>query len=209
MSARRYTLPQQAIHNLSRLDELSAERDICLCISERTKHILNNLVILDIPNPNRYAIQFFREAYQPVTEGDPEYELFQSVAENAATELAEENMACGMRFLSADALDEGFGVVNPGNYNVGFGPVPEGEAWHFEFLNAGDDTTQPSRMYVRPVNGADCYVYDESPGPAAGTIEKIPVGMWLQEGQILRCRFQGVASGDTLTAIAWVSKWAV
>jgi hypothetical protein len=58
-------------------------------VSERTLYLLQNLILADIPDLNRYAVAFFHDLYQTLSEYDTEYPLYYSIVENAAVELIE------------------------------------------------------------------------------------------------------------------------
>lgn len=123
---------------MAHLLTLSDVPSLGLLVSERTKHLLNNLVIEDIHDPQRYAVSYDQESYEPLRPGDLQWPLFLSVAERASIELVdlmptldewlEQLDKRAMPIAGKIGGDGGIaGAADPWDLSVG--PVPEGEIW--------------------------------------------------------------------------------
>lgn len=84
--------PAGAIHSLPHLATLSPDRDVLLCISDRSYYVLLNLVALDAQFAARYAQELNQYGFWPIREGDPDYQLYLDVVENLEVEMTD--MSC-------------------------------------------------------------------------------------------------------------------
>lgn len=77
----------RATFDLAYLDTLSGELGHILLVSERTQYLLNNLVVADIADPERYSLGWYYNSYVPLREPGDEWDLFGDVVESARREL--------------------------------------------------------------------------------------------------------------------------
>jgi hypothetical protein len=98
--------PRGAIHDLARLEELSADRCRILCVSDRTLYLLHNFSALDIAFASRYSVDKTSDGYIAVRPDDEQlFELYLSVVNAFRLEVLD--MTCdiesGLNAI-ADAL---------------------------------------------------------------------------------------------------------
>ena len=98
--------PAGAIHSLPHLATLSPDRDVLLCISDRSYYVLLNLVALDAQFAARYARELNQYGFWPIREGDPDYQLYLDVVENLEVEV--QDMSCDV----VSALNEIRDAIN-------------------------------------------------------------------------------------------------
>lgn len=134
----RRVLASEAVFDLAHLDGLSDAPDLVLLVSERTVYLLLNLIIADVAQAKRYAVDFTPQHYVPLVESDPEHELFKSVV--AAAHLEVQEMATLQEWLTH--LDKRVAPVHGDSHSLWaeqdaddplifvIGPVPDDEMWH-------------------------------------------------------------------------------
>lgn len=138
MTPRRLSFSRYGVFDLDHLLTLAGDPSIGLLVSERTKHLLNNLAIEDIQDPRRYAVSYTPEGYEPLTEEDSEWPLFVSVAEGAQRELVDPMLGLDTYLTQLDKRAgpvKGQGLSTDGiagtddPYILEIGPVPSNQIW--------------------------------------------------------------------------------
>lgn len=88
-----YSRPRGSIHDLVHISNLSSDRTNVLCVSDRTLYILQNYAEIDVNFAARYAVEFGKQGYTPVSEKIASYwELFKEVTNNFSLEITD--MSC-------------------------------------------------------------------------------------------------------------------
>lgn len=98
-----YQSPRGSIHDLEHLATLGADRNLLLCVSERTLYVLLNLTALDVTFRKRYAEELEEGGYVPVNDGSPLYGLYQETVE--AVQLEVLDMSCDLVTLLQEWID--------------------------------------------------------------------------------------------------------
>lgn len=100
----RWTSPKGAIHSLATLQEISEQRRVLMCVSDRTFHVLLNLAALDATFRARYAAEEGKAGFVPVDESSPYWPLYLEVVENLQSEVYD--MSCDVVGVLEDILDQ-------------------------------------------------------------------------------------------------------
>jgi hypothetical protein len=98
----KWDAPHGAVHSLATLDGISDARDVLMCISDRSYHVLLNLVNLDATFRARYAASESEAGFIPVDQDSPYWDLFLEVVENLQVEVLD--MSCDVVGVLEDIL---------------------------------------------------------------------------------------------------------
>lgn len=100
-----YERPRGAVHDLTRLAEISSDRCRILCVSDRTLYLLANLAAVDISFFARFAVELKDTGYIALDRADPEYDLYEQI--KTAFQLEVLDMTCDIEsglLAIADAI---------------------------------------------------------------------------------------------------------
>lgn len=206
MTPRRLSFSRYGVFDLDHLLTLAGDPSIGLLVSERTKHLLNNLAIEDIQDPRRYAVAYTPEGYEPLTQGDSEWSLFVSVVEGAQRELVDPMLGLDTYLTQLDKRaapvkgKTGYasGVATGDDPKiVTIGPVPDGQIWMVTQITSqhGVGTWTAAYHSVHRGDEPDLHTLD---GPYA-TLPQYPfwhsAGMWfLSPGDDVRSYWYGASA---------------
>lgn len=194
----------RAVFDLAHLATLSGEPGLCLCVSEKTLYILQNLVITEVQDLQKYSVEMLDDGYYiPCQAWMDCYADVLELIEGVETEVI--SMPCYAYTGIYSELKQHTATEN-GVYSFDF-EVPENELWEFQAL-AGTDSLHDTTIGLSVIN----------PGEVIAAKIKMfdaqPLGKWacwdgkvvLSELQKVRVTFYTVQTGDFLAAAAHVAK---
>lgn len=197
---RRYSQAGGAVHDLSRIEGLSAERTIPLLLSPRVLYVLTNLVNLDLAFECRWAVALQQAGYLRLTTDDTEYATFLEVVSQAGRQLSEGQAGMGtvLNFKDTLLLQEIFENASAGANTLSVGGPGEGEAWVIQNVSAYNATSQSSYIFVRIATETQGVYIQTRISPLAGIPDPLTCQIHIAGALELKAVFLGCQAGDDL-----------
>jgi len=197
--------PRRALWDLEHLASLSTAPGLLLIVSERTLYVLHNLAALDIHNHYRYALQPPENGiYSPLTdEESAEWALYREVAEDAQTQIVEVGRMPIYGIEQAFGSIDTYPVPGAGSYDRSFGPVPAGEMWEIQALDAVCVGSNPSVINFRFISEWTTLTIQTAASPGNGINVLWAGRIVVSAGHLVTFNYQGVGAGSTLYSRIW------
>ena len=183
---------------LESLELLSATPELLLIVSERTLHLLHNVVERDTADPSRYALispEF--GLYESVTEEDAaDWELFRSVSQAAELEILEVGTVPISMSLYAESWSFSQANQGPGQILIDGPLVPSGEIWLIESWWCQASIATTAQFLLGAIGDQSGWLVRLVTLPV--TINTGLLLVSLGYNAQIRFAFQGVVAGTTL-----------
>jgi len=198
----------RAVWDLEHLATLSDAPSLVLVVSERTSYILHNLAEADICDPMRYALSHpVSQLYLPVCDmdGDP-WELYLDAEHQAGLEILEVGHMPLYGLTEAVGTVDTYPVPGAGSYNRGFGPVPAGEMWEIQAMEASCVGSNPAMVQLMLQTAITVMAIKQVSSPGAGVLVLWDGRLVVGPGNIILYNYQSVGAGSTLYSRIWFCK---
>lgn len=198
--------PGKANFDLGHLAGLSDAPSLLLVVSERTLYLLENLSALDVGDMWRYAVDYAEQQYQPLTESDSEFNLYEDVRDLAQLEILEVGTLTDIYGIVDTTREWGaYQFPSAGNAFVVIGTVPEGEKWQVEAVSVRNINSVCTliALYVKKGTArVDLAAWDN---PAMGRYHSWVGRVSLAEGDQIEALFFGCAANDNVDGVMWAA----
>ena len=191
---------RSSIFDLSHIGELSSNRVVPLLVSPQVLYALQNVALVEIADPNRYAVEIVDGGYYRVQPGDEaEYAQFGEFVSQVGLQL-EDHLTVGtpLNFketLVAATLNQS---ASTGTNTLTLTPAA-GIAWRVEAvaaLNANSICTAIT-FTAGIIGGADVWL-ERFVSPPAGLYKTVRGPITLDENSEIKAVFEGCVAGDDL-----------
>lgn len=177
----------RAIFDLGHLDTLSDVQGLTLLLSPRTLYVLQNLVVADVTDRNRYAAIILESGWYITPEEDSEdWQTMLDVIEGVEEEVY---VMSGIWPVAAVLIDEIDTYVTGTTGTIDI-VVPEGKLWEFQGISLMDEQHSCQvRVTTRDISsGETCFIaYNDN--LSAAVWYPISFNASMLYGQRLRCSF--------------------
>lgn len=191
---------RSSIFDLEHIGGLSANRTIPLLVSPQVLYALQNVALVEIADPNRYATELADGGYYRVQPGDEaEYALFLEIVSQTGLQLADGlSVSTPLNFKETIVGATLNTNASAGSNTLSLSP-PSGEAWVVEaFAALNLNTVCTALIFTAGIIGGNDTWLDRIPTPPAAIYTTRRGPITLDENSEIRAVFEGCSAGDDL-----------
>lgn len=195
-----YPTRRNSIFDLVHIGGLSPNRTIPLLVSPQVLYALQNVALVEIADPSRYAVDLADNGYYRLQETDAaEYAQFLEIVSQTGLQLSDYlNMSTPLNFKEP-IVGAALNLSASAGTNVLSLSPPAGEAWRVEAFAAVNVNSIPTAMiFTAGIIGGNDVWLDKVTSPPAATYVMRRGPITLGDASEIRVVFEGCVAGDDL-----------
>jgi len=190
-----------SVFNLGHIGELSENRTIPLFVSPQVLYLLQNVALVEIANPYRYALSLEESGYYRLEEQDgDEYATFLELVSQTGLQLSEYlAMSTPLNYKESLVVQTSTTNASAGNNVLSIQGPGSDEVWILDNISVWNANKNLAYIFIYiSLGGGVCYL-----STLANTLAGIPAytkgPIHLSNDQALSANFIGCNAGDDLT----------